>query len=57
VAAAASLAYEDECLVFETLFARRWAENFGTNDTLPGSTLLMFRVTLKTVGGFALRAL
>ena len=57
VAAAASLAYEDECLVFETLFARRWAENPGTNETLPGSTLVMFRLTLKTVGDFALRAL
>ena len=57
VAAAASLAYEDECLVFETLFARRWAEDPGTANVLPGSTLVMFRLTLKTVGDFALRAL
>jgi LPS-assembly protein len=57
VAAAASLAYEDECLVFETLFARRWAEDAGSNETLPGSTLVMFRLTLKTVGDIALRAL
>lgn len=57
VAAAATLAYEDECLVFETVFARRWAEDGATGVTLPGSTLLLFRLTLKTVGDFAIRAL
>ena len=57
VSAAASLAYEDECLVFETLFARRWAEDPGRNTEYPGSTLLMFRITLKTVGDFGIRAM
>ena len=57
VSAAASLAYEDECLVFETLFARRWAEDPGRNADYPGSTLLMFRLTLKTVGDFGIRAM
>jgi LPS-assembly protein len=57
VSAAASLAYEDECLVFETLFARRWAEDPGRNAEYPGSTVLMFRVTLKTVGDFGIRAM
>jgi LPS-assembly protein len=57
VSAAASLAYEDECLVFETLFARRWAEDPSRSAEYPGSTLLMFRVTLKTVGDFGIRAM
>ena len=57
VSVAASLAYEDECLVFETLFARRWAEDPGRNTELPGSTVLLFRVTLKTVGDFGIRAM
>ena len=57
VSAAASLAYEDECLVFETLFARRWAEDPSRNAEYPGSTALMFRITLKTVGDFGIRAM
>lgn len=57
VSAAASLAYEDECLVFETLFARRWAEDPSRNAEYPGSTTLLFRITLKTVGDFGIRAM
>ena len=57
VSVAASLAYEDECLVFETLFARRWAEDPSRNTEYPGSTMLLFRVTLKTVGDFGIRAM
>jgi LPS-assembly protein len=57
VSAAASLAYEDECLVFETLFARRWVEDPGRRAEYPGGTMLMFRVTLKTVGDFGIRAM
>lgn len=57
VSAAASLAYEDECLVFETLFARRWAEDPSRNTEYPGGTALMFRITLKTVGDFGIRAM
>ena len=57
VSAAASLVYEDECLVFETIFARRWALDPSTTTEYPGSTMLMFRVTLKTVGDFGIRAL
>jgi len=57
VAAGASLVYEDECFVFETRFARRWAEDTATTSEAPGSTLLLFRVTLKTIGDFGIRAL
>lgn len=57
VAAQAAITYEDECFVFETRFVRRWAEEAGTQRELPGSTLLLFRVTLKTIGDFGIRAL
>jgi len=57
VSAAASLVYEDECLVFETRFARRFAEDPATQREYAGSTILLFRVTLKTVGDFGIRAL
>ncbi|WP_237213399.1 LPS-assembly protein LptD [Falsiroseomonas oryziterrae] len=57
VAAGAALTYEDECLVFETRFARRFAEDPATQQEYAGSTILLFRVTLKTVGDFGIRAL
>ena len=57
VAAGGSLIYEDECFVFETRFSRRWAEDTATSSESPGSTLLLFRVTLKTIGDFGIRAL
>ncbi len=57
VAAQAAITYEDECFVFETRFVRRWAEESGTGREVPGSTMLLFRVTLKTIGDFGIRAL
>jgi LPS-assembly protein len=57
VSAAASLTYEDECLVFDARLIRRWIvdQNNGQND--PTGTMLLFRVTLKTIGDFGIRAL
>ncbi len=57
VLAGASLVYEDECLVFETRFARSWAEDTSTLREYAGGTMLLFRVTLKTIGDFGIRAL
>jgi LPS-assembly protein len=57
VAAQASLTYEDECLIFETRFVRQWAEDPATRSEYASGTLLLFRVGLKTVGDFGLRAL
>ncbi|MGG5810587.1 LPS-assembly protein LptD, partial [Falsiroseomonas sp. CW058] len=57
VAAQAVAAYEDECLIFETRFVRRWAEDPATRQEYASGTLLLFRVTLKTVGDFGIRAL
>jgi LPS-assembly protein len=57
VSANASLIYEDECLVFETRFVRRWAEDPVTLRDYPGGTLLLFRISLKTIGDFGIRAL
>jgi LPS-assembly protein len=57
VSAQAALTYEDECLVFETRFVRRWAEDVSTGREYTSGTLLLFRVTLKTVGDFGLRAM
>jgi LPS-assembly protein len=57
VSANASLIYEDECLVFETRFVRRWAEDPATQREYPGGTMLLFRVSLKTIGDFGIRAL
>lgn len=57
VSAQAAITYEDECFVFETRFVRRWALEPGTDREVPGSTMLLFRVTLKTIGDFGIRAL
>lgn len=60
VAAQLVAAYEDECLIFETRLLRRWARETGEagsgRDT-SSNTMLLFRVTLKTVGDFGIRAL
>ena len=55
-AAQAALTYEDECLIFETRVVRRWIEDSPGRDD-PTGTALLFRVTLKTVGDFGIRAL
>jgi LPS-assembly protein len=57
VAAQAALTYEDECLIFDARFIRRWAEDPVTARDDPAGTILLFRVTLKTIGDFGIRAL
>ncbi|MFC7736073.1 LPS-assembly protein LptD [Roseomonas sp. GCM10028921] len=57
VAVGASAAYEDECFLFEGRFYRSFAENTTTSRTYPSGTTLLFRIALKTVGDFGLRAL
>ena len=57
VAAGVTAAYEDECLIFEGRFFRSLAENPSTGRTYPGGTTVVFRIALKTVGDFSLRAL
>ncbi|WP_458095869.1 LPS-assembly protein LptD [Roseomonas sp. WA12] len=57
VAVGTSAAYEDECFVFEGRVFRSLAENALTRTTYPGATTVIFRIALKTVGDFSLRAL
>lgn len=57
VAAQAVVAYEDECLIFETRLVRNWEEQTLDGRNSPTGTTLFFRVTLKTVGDFGIRAL
>ncbi|WP_137181514.1 LPS-assembly protein LptD [Roseomonas sp. AR75] len=57
VAAQGILTYEDECLIFETRLIRRWIQNPSTLQDDPTGTMLLFRVTLKTIGDFGIRAL
>ncbi|MBI0535638.1 LPS-assembly protein LptD [Roseomonas sp. KE2513] len=53
----ATAAYEDECFIFEGRFYRSLAENPVTARPYPSGTTLILRVSLKTVGEFAGRAL
>jgi LPS-assembly protein len=57
VAAQAVVAYEDECLIFEARLIRRWVQDPVTLQDDPTGTMLLFRVTLKTIGDFGIRAL
>lgn len=57
VAAQAVAAYEDECLIFETRLVRQWAQETTSDRDVPTGTMLLFRITLKTVGDFGIRAL
>ncbi|OYW08773.1 MAG: organic solvent tolerance protein [Rhodospirillales bacterium 12-71-4] len=57
VSAQLSATYEDECFIFETRFVRSWAEDPTTLADYTGGTLLLFRIGLKTIGDFGLRAL
>jgi len=53
----ASAAYEDECFLIEGRFVQRRAVNPATDSLYAGSTLLLFRVSFKTVGDYTFRAL
>lgn len=57
VSGSASAIYEDECLIFETRFVRNRALDPSTARDYAGGTLLLFRISLKTVGDFGFRAL
>jgi len=57
VAGQLALTYEDECLIFETRFVRNRAENQQTGTEYASGTLLLFRIALKTIGDFGIRAL
>jgi LPS-assembly protein len=57
VAAGFSATYEDECLVFDLRFSRRFAEDPVTGGHRAGSTMLLFRVGFKTIGDLGLRLL
>jgi LPS-assembly protein len=49
--------YEDECFIFDARFSKIWAEESTSLAAYPSSTLLLFRVGLKTVGDFGFRAI
>jgi LPS-assembly protein len=53
VSAAASVAYEDECVVVAASFFRRFTSVDGDN----GATTALFQITLKTVGTFGFNGL
>lgn len=49
--------YEDECCILQAQFQRRLGFDPTTNDPYRGNTTVLFRIGLKTVGDFSLRAL
>jgi LPS-assembly protein len=53
----ASVAYEDECFLFEARFLKRFAEDPSTNSLYPANTVLLFRIGLKTIGDVGFRAI
>ena len=57
VAGQVALTYEDECFIFETRFVRNRAENLQTGNEYASGTMLLFRIGLKTIGDFGIRAL
>ncbi|MDJ0386849.1 LPS assembly protein LptD [Roseomonas sp. E05] len=57
VAAGVSLTYEDECLIFDTRFARTYADPTSTSSYYTSDTVLLFRLSFKTVGDFGFRAI
>lgn len=57
VAAGLSATYEDECLIFDMRFTRRFAEDPVTGRDSPGGTTLLFRIGFKTIGDLGLRLL
>lgn len=52
-----SAGYEDECFIFEARLLRRFAEDPTTGQEFRGNTVLLFRIGLKTVGEYGLRAI
>jgi LPS-assembly protein len=52
-----SAGYEDECFIFEARLLRRFAQDPTTGQDFRGNTVLLFRIGLKTVGEYGLRAI
>ncbi len=52
-----SATYEDECLILDARYVKSYAVDNTTNEPLAGSQVLLFRVGLKTIGDYYLRAL
>lgn len=57
VSAGLSLTYEDECLIFDTRFAKTYAEPSSSLNYYPSDTVLLFRLSFKTIGDFGFRAI
>lgn len=57
VATGVNLTYEDECLIFDTRFAKTYAEPSTSLNYYPSDTVLLFRVAFKTIGDFGFRAI
>lgn len=57
VAAGVNLTYEDECLIFDTRFARTYADPVSDASYYTSDTVLLFRLSFKTVGDFGFRAI
>jgi LPS-assembly protein len=49
--------YEDECLILDVRFSRRFAEDQATGIDTTGGTTLLFRIGFKTIGDVGLRLL
>ncbi|MBR0650696.1 LPS-assembly protein LptD [Roseomonas terrae] len=57
VVVTASAGYEDECFLLEARFLKSFAEDTSTNSLYPASTMLLFRIGLKTIGDVGFRAI
>jgi LPS-assembly protein len=57
VAVGVNLTYEDECLIFDTRFSKTYAEESNRSSYYPSSTVLLFRLSFKTIGDFGFRAI
>ncbi|MFC3127021.1 LPS-assembly protein LptD [Pseudoroseomonas globiformis] len=52
-----NLTYEDECLIFATHFSKSYAEPSTRANYYPSETVLLFRLSFKTIGDFGFRAI
>ncbi len=57
VGVGANLTYEDECLIFGAHFAKSYAEPSSRANYYPSETVLLFRLSFKTIGDFGFRAI
>lgn len=52
-----AVGYEDECFIIEARLQRRFGIDPSTNQEFRGNTILLFRIGLKTIGEYGLRAI